>query len=135
MLCLLVEDDESSLLWCTESLEMLGLKVIVARNGFEALEEWDNHKPPLIVLDWMMPKMDGIEFLKRLKIKTLKEGDKFPKVIMSSCLGEECHFQEAKEAGAFTYLCKPYTHRDLEAKIGLLMNLDMGKEGKSDKEE
>ncbi len=130
MLCLLVDDDENAIIWCSECLESLGLEVLSACNGIEALKIWEEKKPPLIVLDWVMPEMDGIEFLKELKIKTAKDGDTFPRVIMSSAHNEQVHFKEAMDAGAKTYLSKPYSVRDLEATIGLLVKIEIDKNKK-----
>ena len=79
---LIVEDDEITRDMLTKSLETNDFKVIIARNGKEALERVNKAKPALILLDLMMPEMDGFEFAEKLREK--KEWLDIPVVVITA---------------------------------------------------
>lgn len=83
--------------------ESIGCKIVgEAKNGEEALLQIDEKKPDLVLLDIKMPKMDGIEVLKRMKNK-----EQVPQFIVLSCFNEYEYVREAMKLGACDYLFKP----------------------------
>jgi len=101
----LVVDDEDDLLSLLEyNLEQEGFEVLLARDGVEAMEQTREHKPDLIILDVMMPKMDGIEVCERLRkdahLRTIP-------IMMLTARTEEEDQVEGLDVGADIYLGKP----------------------------
>jgi two-component system alkaline phosphatase synthesis response regulator PhoP len=101
----LVVDDEEDLLSLLEyNLEQEGFDVLLARDGVEAIEQTREHEPDLIILDIMMPKMDGIEVCERLRkdahLRTIP-------IMMLTARTEEEDKVEGLDVGADIYLGKP----------------------------
>jgi len=101
----LVVDDEEDLLSLLEyNLEQEGFDVLLARDGVEAIEQTREHEPDLIILDVMMPKMDGIEVCERLRkdahLRTIP-------IMMLTARTEEEDKVEGLDVGADIYLGKP----------------------------
>ncbi len=86
-----------------EILSSEGFEVAEAENGKTALEIYKNVKPDVVTLDIVMPEMDGIEVLKKLK-----EIDPDVRVIMCTALGEEQILKKAIKMGAKGYVIKPF---------------------------
>ena len=108
---ILVADDEPGLVRLMQfNLEMEGYRVLTARNGEEALETARAHHPDLIILDVMMPKLDGFEVLKRLREESQTES--IP-VIMLTALSHERSISQGWELGADFYLTKPFDPSEL----------------------
>lgn len=102
-LLLVAEDDQFYANLYRTKLEKEGFGVVVASNGTETLELLKKHHPNLIILDLVMPEMDGFEVLKKLK----EESDlKDVPVIILSNLGQEEDIERAKEFGVFKYIIK-----------------------------
>lgn len=102
---ILVVDDEEDLLSLLEyNLEQEGYEVLLARDGVEAIEQTREHDPDLIILDIMMPKMDGIEVCKRLRkdahLRTIP-------IMMLTARTEEEDQVQGLDVGADIYLGKP----------------------------
>jgi two-component system, chemotaxis family, chemotaxis protein CheY len=74
-------------------------ELIEAENGREALEKIETEKPDLVLLDIIMPDMDGIAVLQKIGVST--------KVIVISSVGQEVMIKEAKRLGAMDYILKP----------------------------
>lgn len=109
---ILVVDDEDSLVELLRSnLEREGFEVISASDGVAAIEMAERQKPDLILLDWMLPKMDGFEVCKRLRPKT-----KAP-IIMVTAKSEEIDKVLGLEMGADDYICKPFSPREVLARV------------------
>jgi two-component system, OmpR family, KDP operon response regulator KdpE len=108
---LLVDDEERILNFLKTKLKSLGYDVIVASNGIEALEQVQGQQPDLVVLDVMMPKMDGFETLKELRTFS-----SLP-VIMLSAKGEDSDRIKGLGMGADDYLPKPFNPDELVARI------------------
>lgn len=109
---ILVVDDESSIRQIVETrLKMAGYDVVTAGDGEEALEVVKAESPSLIVLDIMMPKLDGLEVCKEIR-KTLTTP-----IIMLTAKGEVVDKIQALELGADDYIVKPFSPRELEARI------------------
>ena len=109
---ILVVDDEQPLVeLLTANLEREGYEVISAGDGLTAIELAEHQKPDLILLDWMLPKLDGFEVCKRLRPKTTAP------IIMVTAKGEEIDKILGLELGADDYIVKPFSPREVIARI------------------
>ena len=116
---ILVVDDEVYIVHILDfSLGMEGYEVVTALDGEEALAKSLEHKPDLIVLDIMMPKMDGYEVCKRLKAEPSTRG--IP-VILLSAKGRNVDQKMGFDAGAEDYITKPFSPRKLVERINALL--------------
>jgi DNA-binding response OmpR family regulator len=109
---LLVDDDKAIIDNLAPFLERAGFVVAVAANGETALDQIAQFAPDLIVLDVLMPRMNGREVLRRLR----REGDWTP-VILLTQVGESTERAMALEEGADDYLNKPFDPYELVARI------------------
>ncbi|MBT4857425.1 response regulator [Candidatus Uhrbacteria bacterium] len=100
---LIVDDDEFLRSVYTEQLSKGGVDVVSAANGLEAMEYVENQMPSIILLDVMMPKMNGFEFLEKLRGI---DGGKDVEVVMLTNLGQESDKLEAGRFGVTKYLVK-----------------------------
>ncbi len=111
---LIVEDEPAQREVLAYNLEAEGFAVSQAQNGEEALLLIDEDAPDIIVLDWMMPNLSGIEICRRIKIKP--ETRSIP-VIMLSARAEEVDRVRGLETGADDYVVKPYSVLELMARV------------------
>ncbi|MDW3221420.1 MAG: phosphate regulon transcriptional regulator PhoB [Paracoccaceae bacterium] len=111
---LVVEDEPAQREVLAYNLEAEGFAVSRAENGEEALMLVDETAPDVIVLDWMMPNLSGIEVCRRLKIKS--ETRSIP-IIMLSARSEEVDRVRGLETGADDYVIKPYSVIELMARV------------------
>lgn len=111
---LVVEDEPAQREVLAYNLEAEGFAVSRAQNGEEALLLVQEELPDIIVLDWMMPQLSGIEVCRRLKIKP--ETRSIP-VIMLSARAEEVDKVRGLETGADDYVVKPYSVIELMARV------------------
>lgn len=111
---MIVDDEISTLLPLKRSLESEGYSVIEAVNGYEAIEKSKKELPDLIVLDLMLPGIDGFEVCTQLKKDSLTE--KIP-VIMLTARDEVRDKLEGLEIGADDYVTKPFNLNELKARI------------------
>ncbi|MFH1854085.1 MAG: response regulator [Candidatus Omnitrophota bacterium] len=103
---ILVVDDEPELTKIVQvRLAANGYEVVSAKNGIEALEKAKTERPNLILLDMMMPRMHGLDTLRRLKEKP--ETEPIP-VIMLTAKDDKESILEAKSLGAKDYVTKPF---------------------------
>lgn len=109
---LLVDDEQAITSNLAPFLERSGFVVAVAADGEDALRQVSSFRPDLIVLDVLMPRLDGREALRRLR----KEGDWRP-VILLTQVGESTERAMALEEGADDYLNKPFDPHELVARI------------------
>ncbi len=110
--CILVVDDEERILnFLRSKLKALGYEVLTARNGLEALEQAQGQEPDLIVLDLLMPRMDGFEMLKELRSFSAVP------VIILSAKGADVDKIKGLGLGADDYLPKPFNPDELVARI------------------
>lgn len=103
---LIVEDNDMLNRAYRTVLEKNGHKVETSTNGEEALEAVEKFNPKVILLDLLMPKMGGIEFL---RIYRDKKASKDVKVVVLTNLGREEDIQEAMELGAYKYIIKAHS--------------------------
>ncbi|MEI8041751.1 MAG: response regulator [Verrucomicrobiota bacterium] len=110
---ILIVDDEPHMLRITElSLKKAGFNLLIARSGNEALQLARQHLPALIVMDVVMPDLDGISALKELKATPATA--KIP-VIMLTSRGQNVTRVDAEGSGAALYLTKPFSPSALAA--------------------
>lgn len=114
---LLVEDDESQQLLYHDELTEAGYEVTLAANGKEALEQLDNGKPDLIILDIDMPVMDGMEALGRI----IRKDRHIPIIINTAYLSYQHDF---KSRGADEYVVKSADLGELKAKIREILSVE-----------
>ena len=116
---ILVVDDEIYIVHILDfSLGMEGYEVLTALDGEQALEKARAEKPDLIVLDIMMPKLDGYETCKRLKADP--ETKDVP-VILLSAKGRNVDQKVGFEMGADDYITKPFSPRKLVERINAIL--------------
>lgn len=111
---LLVEDESAQREMLAYNLEAEGFDVITADNGEDGLILVDENDPDLIVLDWMMPQLSGIEVCRRLKSNSKTR--QIP-VIMLSARADEVDRVRGLETGADDYVAKPYSVIELMARV------------------
>jgi two-component system chemotaxis response regulator CheY len=112
--CLIVDDSRVVRKLARIMLEGYDFECVEAEDGQQALDACGKALPGLILLDWNMPVMDGIEFLARLR--ALPEGAS-PKVILCSTHNQLEHIQQALAAGADEYIMKPFDSEIMQAKL------------------
>ena len=113
---ILVVDDENSIRRLLETrLSMLGYEVVTAADGIEALDIFHDGVPDLVVLDVMLPRLDGYGVCQELR----KQSD-IP-IIMLTALGDVADRLMGLELGADDYLGKPFSPKELEARICSLL--------------
>ncbi|HLZ74997.1 phosphate regulon transcriptional regulator PhoB [Phenylobacterium sp.] len=111
---LVVEDEDSLATLLQYNLQKEGYDIAVAGDGEEALMLVDERLPDLIVLDWMLPKVSGIEVCRRLRQRN--ETRNVP-IIMLTARGEESDRVRGLDTGADDYLVKPFSMTELTARI------------------
>jgi two-component system, chemotaxis family, chemotaxis protein CheY len=115
--CLIVDDSRVIRKVSRHIVETLGLEVSEAENGREALDCCASIMPDVILLDWNMPVMSGIEFITHLR--RTPGGDR-PKVVFCTTENDVDHIRRAMEAGADEYVMKPFDHDTLQIKFQLV---------------
>jgi DNA-binding response OmpR family regulator len=105
MKVLAVEDDNSSRMILRRSLERLGHEVTEACDGEEAWALWSRDRPRVVVSDWRMPKMDGLQLCKRLRSQQGQDYVYFILLTGAGATGQ--HRRDAAEAGVDDFLTKP----------------------------
>lgn len=110
---LLVEDEPAQREVLAYNLEAEGFRVVPAGNGEDALVLVEEESPDIIILDWMMPELSGIEVCRRLKMRPETRG--IP-IIMLSARAEEVDRIRGLETGADDYVIKPYSVLELMAR-------------------
>ncbi len=112
---LLVEDTHDLAQIIMRELEAIGYHVLQASDGIAALQIHAAEQPALVILDWMLPKMDGLEVLRRLRLSAPTP------VLMLTARGEETDRVVGLELGADDYLTKPFSMRELMARVRALL--------------
>ena len=115
----LIVDDEPNIVMSLDFLmRKAKYEVFIARNGSEALELATQQQPDLMLLDIMMPDIDGYEVCQRVK---QSEETKHCHVVFISAKSKEADIQKGLEMGASMYVTKPFSTRDLMKKIKALV--------------
>ena len=117
----LIVDDEMYILNILDfSLDSEGFKVITAANGEDALTKANAELPDLVILDIMMPKLDGFEVCRALKAKP---DTKHIPVILLSAKDRDADKQKGKEVGADLYLTKPFSPSKLVSEVQQILGI------------
>ncbi len=116
---LLVDDEETIRTMLKMVLELTGFKVLEAADGIQAIEQVETHNPDIMVLDVMMPRMDGFAVCRQLRSKS--ETENLP-IIMFSGKAQEEAIREGMNAGATHYLVKPASPTEIIALIKKYLN-------------
>ncbi|HEX6865809.1 MAG TPA: response regulator, partial [Caulobacteraceae bacterium] len=111
---LVVEDEDALATLLDYNLSKEGYTVFLAPDGEEALLRVDEEEPDLVVLDWMLPKVSGIEVCRRLR-----QGQKTRNlpIIMLTARGEETDRIRGLDTGADDYVVKPFSMSELTARV------------------
>ena len=117
---LVVDDHEDNIELLRARLEARGYEVFGANDGQAALDQVEEVRPDLILLDVMMPKMDGMEVVRRLKSN---RNLPFIPVIMQTALDSTENKVEGLDAGADDYITKPINFAELEARVNSLLRI------------
>lgn len=117
---LIVDDIEQNIRLLDAVLSPRGYAIITATNGVHALDQVRAEKPDLILLDVMMPQMDGYETVRRLRAD---EATRFVPVIMVTSLDAAQEKVKAIEAGADDFINKPFNHSELLARVKSLLRI------------
>lgn len=118
--CLIVDDSKVIRMVARKILQEIGFETEEAADGKEAVEACQKTMPEAILLDWNMPVMSGIEFLRELR--AMPGGDA-PVVVFCTTENDVQHIQEAIESGANEYIMKPFDSEIIQSKfaqVGLL---------------
>ncbi len=118
--CLVVDDSRVVRKVARKILEDLGFSCAEAEDGKQAMDACAEGMPDAILLDWNMPVMTGIEFLRRLR--KMAGGDA-PRVVFCTTENDLAHIQEALSSGANEYIMKPFDSdiiRTKFAQVGLV---------------
>jgi DNA-binding response OmpR family regulator len=125
---ILVVDDEDDILHFLELvLKEKGYDVVTAENGHDALTTAQIEKPDLVLLDIMMPQMDGWEVLKLLRVD--EETADIPVAMLSARTEAKDRVQGLQE-GAIDYICKPFSLQELLGKIETIFS-QIGERGQA----
>ncbi|MGC9348430.1 MAG: response regulator transcription factor [Anaerolineae bacterium] len=113
---LVVDDDQRLLTMLGRTLSYEGFQVVTAKDGQEALDKIWEQQPDVIVLDWMMPKLDGVAVLRALR----DQDDETPVLMLTA--RDAVHYRvEGLERGADDYLVKPFESIELVARVKALL--------------
>jgi CheY-like chemotaxis protein len=115
---LVVDDDPVIQKLLSVNFEMEGYRVVTASDGEEALDRVLSEAPAVVVLDVMMPKVDGIEVLRRIRANP---GMGSTPVLLLSAKAQAKDIEDGMAAGADAYLTKPFEPLDLLDRVALLL--------------
>ena len=125
---LLADDEESIQTLLTYPLEKDGYEVIVASDGREALDHFAHDRFDLVILDVMMPRLDGLEVCRRIRARTTVP------IIMLTAKSEEEDRVRGLDLGADDYITKPFSTQELlariESKIAAIEQVDHSSPGR-----
>jgi len=113
---LIVDDDPKLLKMLQRTLVYENLNVLTASNGLEALPIVATQSPDLIILDWMMPKMDGLTFVQKLR-----DDENQTMILMLTARDAIENRVEGLESGADDYLVKPFAPAELVARVHAML--------------
>ena len=113
---LIIDDDTTLLLLLRQSLEKAGYQILTAAHGLAGLQQMYEHRPDLIILDVMMPRMDGWETVSRIR-----EMSQVP-VIMLTAKDAEADKIRGFAAGVDDYVTKPFSFAELTARVGAVLH-------------
>ena len=115
--CLIVDDSKVIRKVARHILETLQFAVDEAEDGREALSRCEAKMPDVVLLDWNMPVMGGMEFLRTLRARSFASQ---PKVVFCTTENDIAHIRAAIEAGADEYVMKPFDRDTLHSKLQIV---------------
>lgn len=115
---LIVEDETSQIELLKFNFEKGGYKTLVAEDGEEGLLQAEEHSPDLIILDWMLPELSGIEVCRQLK---RNEHTRAIPILMLTARGEESDRVRGLDTGADDFVVKPYSVKELMARARAML--------------
>lgn len=115
---LIVEDDAAIVTLLSYNLEASGFRPIVARDGAEGLLKVEEEAPDLVILDWMLPLVSGVEVCRRLRRAPVTRD--LP-VIVLTARGEEADKLQGLDSGADDFITKPFSPAELVARVRALL--------------
>lgn len=119
---ILIVDDEPNIVTALEFLlQRSGYEVLLAQDGEAALKQVEQHLPDLVLLDVMMSVKSGYEVCQRMRERPDWQ---HIKIIMLSAKGREAEVNKGLSLGADSYVTKPFSNKDLVAKIGELLGAE-----------
>ena len=118
---LIVEDEPDMVLGLKDNFEFEGYEVLTASDGVAGLERARSHKPDVVILDIMLPKLSGLEVCKTLR----SEGFSAP-IVMLTARGQEIDKVVGLELGADDYVTKPFSLRELLARVRAVLRRTEG---------
>ncbi|MWV44137.1 response regulator [Paenibacillus sp. HJL G12] len=124
---LIIDDDEKIISMLRRGLAFEGYDIITANNGAEGLKSVLNSEPDLVILDVMMPQVDGFEVCRRLR-----EGGIRVPILMLTAKDEIEHRVKGLDLGADDYLVKPFALEELLARVRALLRRKPGQEDSED---
>lgn len=114
MKILVAEDDAVARLFLKATLNAFGHDVILCHNGRAAIDAFEEHQPYIVISDWMMPEMDGLELCQTIRGKAL---DQYTYFILQTARNTRQDFRAAMEAGVDDFLGKPIDREDLFVRL------------------
>ena len=114
---LIAEDSATDRMLLSTIVGRQGHRVLVAANGLEALALFESQRPQLVLMDALMPVMDGFEAARRIKAMA---GEAMVPIIFLTSMSEDEALVSCLEAGGDDFLAKPYSRGILEAKINAM---------------
>lgn len=114
MKVLIAEDDPVSGLVLSAKLKKLGYDVIATENGRDAWFAYQRENPKIVITDWMMPVLDGLELCRMMRAENREQ---YTYIIMLTALGGKGSYIEGMSAGADDYVTKPFDMEGLKARL------------------
>jgi CheY-like chemotaxis protein len=114
MKTLIADDDDITRLLLSSTLTKLGHDVHEAANGREAWDAWHGGEFPLIISDWMMPDLDGLEFCRRVRAEPRAD---YTYIVLLTSLSGKTNYLEAMTAGADDFMTKPFERDAFAARV------------------
>ncbi|BAZ06583.1 response regulator transcription factor [Calothrix sp. NIES-3974] len=119
---LIIEDEPEIAGLIQRNLEKEGFTCRIAKDGNQGLQEFDHQPPDLIILDLLIPGIDGLEVCARIR---QQPGNKDPYILMLTARGEEIDRVIGLSTGADDYMVKPFSPRELVARVRALLRRSM----------
>lgn len=116
MRVLLAEDDPATRLMAQTAIQLLGHEVSIAEDGLQAVELFQRQRPRVVLLDWMMPHLDGIGAAAR--IRAGEDGNE-TMIVLATAFDDASVLARALEAGIDDYMIKPYSMPELRARLAV----------------
>ena len=114
MKILIAEDDTTSRLLFGATLRKLGHSVVAVEDGHEAWKAWQQGEYPLLISDWMMPHIDGLQLCRMIRGEP---GLQYTYVILLTSLDSKGSYLEGMDAGADDFITKPFDEEQLAARL------------------